>query len=175
MTFRQQRLSRFGLLIALIFTAPALAAAQVYTVLSFDPKGDVRESSSPDAAQLAFHYDKEKDMLWFRIALYGKANEAGFALSLLIDTGGDDANKMNWWGSNKSFRFDRIVIANVTRAARGYQGTIGVGDVAGVNAKQLNNLRQNNLQIKVEGDSIVIGVKRSDITDKPNMKLVASV
>lgn len=175
MALHQQRLSRFLLLIALIANAAASITAQVYTVLSFDPKGDVRESSSPDAAQLAFHYDKEKDTLWFRIALYGKANEAGFALSLLIDTGGEDANKMNWWGSNKSFRFDRIVTANVTRAAGGYQGTIGVGDIAGVNSKQFTNLRQNNLQIKVEGDSIVIGVKRSDITDKLTMKLIASV
>jgi pimeloyl-ACP methyl ester carboxylesterase len=175
MTSPRKGLSRFFILIALLATARTNAAAQVYTVLSFDPKGDVRESSLPDAAQLAFHYDKEKDTLWFRFALYGKANDAGFALTLLIDTGGDDANKMNWWGSNKSFRFDRIVTANVTRAAGGYEGTIGVGDVAGVKSKQLTNLRQNNLQIKVEADSIVIGVKRGDITDKTNMKLVASV
>ena len=47
--------------------------------------------------------------------------------------------------------------------------------MAGVNAKQLNNLRQNNLQIRVEGDSIVIGVKRTDITDKLKMNLIAAV
>jgi pimeloyl-ACP methyl ester carboxylesterase len=82
---------------------------------------------------------------------------------------------MNWWGGNKTFRFDKVITAWVTRSEKGYQGTIGVGDAAGVKAKQINNLRQNNLQIRVEGDSIVIGVKRTDITDKLRMTLVAGV
>jgi len=99
-------------------------------------------------------------------------------VNLVIDTGGDDSTKMNWWGANKTFRFDRLVTAWVThrdKGDKGFEGTIGVGDAAGVNAKQLNNLRQNNLQIRLEGDSIVIGVKRTDITDKVTMKLIAAV
>jgi pimeloyl-ACP methyl ester carboxylesterase len=128
-----------------------------------------------DAAQLAYRYEKEQDVLWFRIALYGQPNKEAFGVNLAIDTGGDDSTKMNWWGANKTFRFDRLVTARVTRGDNGYQGTIGVGDAGGVKAKQLNNLRQNNLQIRVENDSIVIGVKRSDITDKFKLNLVASV
>ncbi len=129
-----------GYLELVIVSAPAIATAQIYTVLTFDAKGDGRDPSLADAAQLAYRYDKQQDLLWFRIALYGVPNAA--------------------W---------------VTRGDNGYQGTVGVGDVAGVNAKHLNNLHQNNLQIRVEGDSIVIGVKRTDITDKLKMNVIAAV
>jgi pimeloyl-ACP methyl ester carboxylesterase len=166
------------LLWALIVISPTITTAQVWTVLAFDIKGDGRDPSLPDAAQLAYRYDKQQDFLWFRIALYGQPNEHAFGVNIVIDTGGDDSTKMNWWGSNKTFRFDRLVTAWVTlrdKGNKGYEGTIGVGDAVGVKAKQINNLRQNNLQIRVEGDSIVIGVKRTDITDKLKMNLIAAV
>jgi pimeloyl-ACP methyl ester carboxylesterase len=168
-------ISKFASLLALIVLSSTIATAQVYTVLTFDGKGDGRNPSLPDAAQLAYRYDREQDMLWFRIALYGQPNDRAFGVSLAIDTGGDDSTKMNWWGANKTFRFDRLVTANVMRSDKGFEGTIGVADAAGVNTHQLTNLKQNNLQIRTEGDSIVIGVKRTDITDKMAMKLIASV
>jgi len=168
-------ISKIVLLLALIVIMPAVASAQVYTVLTFDIKGDGRDPTLADAAQLAYRYEKQQDLLWFRIALYGKPNEQAFGVNIVIDTGGDDATKMNWWGGNKAFKFDRLITAWVTRGNNGYEGTIGVADGAGVNSKQLTNLHQNNLQIRVEGDSIVIGVKRTDITDKMTMKLIAAV
>jgi len=171
----QKSVSTFALLFALFMLSPAMTSAQVYTVLTFDGKGDGRDPALADAAQLAYRYDKAEDLIWFRIALYGQPNDRAFGVNLVIDTGGDDATKMNWWGANKTFRFDRLITASVTRGANGFAGTIGVADVAGVNAKQMTNLRQNNLQIRVEGDSIVLGIKRTDITDKMTMKLVAAV
>ncbi|PYS33044.1 MAG: hypothetical protein DMF75_10565, partial [Acidobacteria bacterium] len=168
-------ISRIIVLLALTVTTPAPAAAQVYTVLTFDVKGDGRDPALADAAQLAYRYDKQQDLLWFRIALYGVPNENAFGVNIVIDSGGDDATRMNWWGGNKTFKFDKLVTAWVTRGNNGYQGTIGVGDVAGVNAKQLNNLHQNNLQMRIEGDSILIGVKRTDITDKIKMNVIAAV
>ncbi len=59
------------MLLALTVITPAPAAAQIYTVLTFDVKGDGRDPSLADAAQLAYRYDKQQDLLWFRIALYG--------------------------------------------------------------------------------------------------------
>src|SRR5260370_28956069 len=82
---------------------------------------------------------------------------------------------MNWWGANKDLRFDKLVTGWVARSNGGYQGTIGVGDAAGAKAKKFNKLLQNNLQIRAEGDSIVIGVKRTDLTDKMKMNLIAAV
>src|SRR5215471_14064447 len=104
---------KFALLLALIVFSPVFATAQVYTVLTFDGKGDGRDPSLADAAQLAYRYDKQADTLWFRIALYGQPNKDAFGVNLAIDTGGDDSTKMNWWGANKSFRFDRLVTASV--------------------------------------------------------------
>src|SRR5215470_2355089 len=150
-------------------------SSQIWNVLAFDAKGDVSDSSLADAAQLSCRYDKQQDMLWFRVSLYGKPNPDVFGVNIVVDTGGDEASKMNWWGANKDFKFDKLITAWVTRGASGYQGTIGVGNVAGVKARNINNLLQNNLQIRVEGDSIIIGVKRTDITDKMKMNLIAAV
>jgi len=168
-------ISKIVVLLNLIVFMSAVATAQVYTVLTFDGKGDGRDPSLADAAQLAYRYDKQQDLLWFRIALYGAPNEDAFGVNIVIDTGDDNATRMNWWGGNKTFKFDKLVTANVTRGVKGYEGIIGVGDLAGVNARQLNNLHQNNLQIRVAGDSIVIGVKRTDITDKMKMNVIATV
>ncbi len=167
--------TRIALLLAFILIIPAIAAAQVYTVISFDGKGDGRDASAADVAQLSYRHDKEQDILWFRIALYGKANEQAFGVNLVIDTGGDEASKLNWWGGNKTFKFDKLVTAAVTRSDKGYAGTIGVTDAAGITQQRMNNLRQNNLQIRVEGDSILIGIKRTDITDKSKMNLLVAV
>lgn len=154
---------------------PANASAQLWTVVSGDPKGDARDQTLADGAQLAYRYDKQEDFLWFRIALYGTLHEQSFGVNIVVDTGGDEASKMNWWGANKAFKFDRLVTAWVTRGDNGYQGTIGVGDASGAKARQFNNLAQNNLQMRVEADSIVIGVKRTDVTDNMKMNLIAAV
>ena len=136
MTNNQRRIypiSKVVLLLAFIVIASASATAQVWTVLAFDGKGDGRDSSLADAAQLAYRYDKQQDILWFRIALYGTPNEQAFGVNIVIDTGGDEAAKMNWWGGNKTFKFDRLVTAWVTyrdKGNKGYEGTIGIGDVA---------------------------------------------
>jgi pimeloyl-ACP methyl ester carboxylesterase len=159
----------------LAILAPTGATAQVWTVIAADPMADGRDPSLPDVAQVAYRYDKQQDLLWFRVSLYGKLNEQQFGVNLVFDTGANDAARMNWWGANTAFKFDKLVTAWVTAGANGYQGTIGVGDVAGAQLKRVNNLLQNNLQIRVEGDSILIGVKRSDVTDKTKMNLIVAV
>ena len=158
-------------------TAPAYEkrAADIWTVLTGDPKGDAADPSLADGAQLAYQYDREKDFLWFRIFLYGEPNPNAFGANLVFDTTGEAGTKVNWWGANKDYKFDKIVTAWVTRSGDGFKGTIGIGDANGVNQKQLNNLLKDNLQIKVAGDSILIGFKRTDLTDKMQMKVLAAV
>ena len=168
-------LSKMLLLLACITAAPAESRAQVWTVVAIDPKGDGRDPSSADAAQVSYRYDKERDLLWFRISLWGTPNAAAFGVNIAVDTGAEEMAKMNWWGRNKDFKFDRLITASVTRASGGYRGTMGVADTAGVRARNFNNLLQNNLQISVEGDSIIIGLKRTDLTDKMQMNFIAAV
>src|SRR5882762_4405723 len=167
--------SKILLLLAFVTVVPLGVTAQVWTVIAVDLKGDGRDPSLPDAAQLSYRYDKRQDLLWFRVTLYGKANEESFGVNIVVDTGVDDADKMNWWGANKDFKFDKLVTVWVTRESGGYKGTIGVGDAAGARAKNFNNLFQNNLEIRVQGDSILIGVKRTEVTEKMKMNLIAAV
>ncbi len=56
--------SRILLLLAFAIVVPVGVTAQVWTVLAVDPKGDGRDLSLPDAAQLSYRYDKQKDFLW---------------------------------------------------------------------------------------------------------------
>jgi len=164
-----------GLFLALAIVVPVGVTAQVWTVVAFDPREDGRDPALADAAQLSYRYDKEPDLLWFRVSLYGKPNEESFGVNIVVDTGADDSAKMNWWGANKDFKFDRLITAWVTRSNGSYQGTIGIGDAAGAKAGKINNLLQNDLQVRVEGDSILIGLKRTDLTDKMKMNLIAAV
>lgn len=149
--------------------------SSVWTVLSADLKGDGRDASLADAAQFSYRYDKQHDYLWFRVGLYGAPNEQSFGVNIAVDTGAGETIKTAWWGSNNTFKFDKLLTAWVTRGANGYEGTIGVGDKAGVETRQFNNLAQNNLRVQIEGDAILLGVKRTDLTDKLKMNLIAAV
>src|SRR5258708_40128653 len=143
-------MSKILLILAFVIIAPVGVTAQVWTVLAVDPKGDGRDPALPDAAQLSYRYDKPQDLLWFRVSLYGKPIEESFGVNIVVDTGADDAAKMNWWGANKDFKFDKLVTVWVARENGGYKGTICVGAAAGAKAKNFNNLRQNNLENRVE-------------------------
>src|SRR5438132_13783008 len=115
MTSNQHRrlssVAKIALLLTLIVISPAITSAQVYTVLTFDGKGDGRDPALADAAQLAYRYDKQQDTLWFRIALYGVPNPQAFGVNLVIDTGGDDSSSLDRWGGNKTFACDPMTPA----------------------------------------------------------------
>jgi pimeloyl-ACP methyl ester carboxylesterase len=163
------------LILILLLAAPTRLPAETWTVLAGDPPGDVDEVSLGDAAQLSYQYDKQQDLLWFRVSLFGEPNAEKFGVNLVVDTGGDETTKMNWWGANKTFKLDKLVTVWVTRTTNGYAGTIGVADTTGVKEKHFTNLSHDNLQIRIEGRSYHIGVKRTDITDKMKCNLIAAV
>jgi pimeloyl-ACP methyl ester carboxylesterase len=165
----------FSMCLAGTALEPKAPMTDVWTVIGVDPKGDGRDPSLADAAQLSYRYEKQGDMLWFRVTLFGKPNADAFGVSIAVDTTADDADRMNWWGANKDFKFDRLITAWVTRSAGGYQGTVGVSDSAGARERHLTNLLRNNLQLSVDGASILIGLKRADLTEKMKMHLIAAV
>src|SRR5437764_13785943 len=104
---------------------------QVWTVLAVDPKDDGRDPSLADAAQLSYRYDKEQDLLWFRVSLYGKPNEESLGVNIAVDSGADEAAKMNWWGANKDFQFDKLLTHQVAPERSGYKGKIHEREAAG--------------------------------------------
>ncbi len=177
--WREEIKVQIAIRVIVLLLVPAVVtvggAAQVWTVLAVDPKGDGRDASLPDAAQLSYRYDKQQDFLWFRLSLSGRPNEDVFGVNIVLDTEAPEASKMNWWGANKDFRFDKVLTAWVTRGAGGYHGTLGIADAAGARAKDFTNLRRNSLQLRVEDHSILVGVNRTELTDRMKMTLIASI
>lgn len=174
-SYRLSMIPRVVFLLGMAALVSSRTSAQIWTVLANDPKGDAKDSSLADAAQLSYRYDHEQDLISFRIALYGQPNQQAFGVNIVLDTGSDESNKVSWWGANKEFKFDKLVTAWVTRQADGFHGIIGVADAAGVKTKHFNNLSQNNLSIRFEDDSVVIAIKRMDLTNTMRMNLIAAV
>jgi pimeloyl-ACP methyl ester carboxylesterase len=163
------------MVVLLLGSAAAQERSSIWTVLAADAKGDERDPALPDGAQLSYQYDPQTDLLSFRVTLYGTVPARAFGVNLVIDTGDTNSEKANWWGANKDFQFDRLVTAWVTRRGNGYDGTVGIADAAGARAKNLTNLHQGDILIRVEGDSIILGVKRATVTTGMKMKLIAAV
>jgi pimeloyl-ACP methyl ester carboxylesterase len=147
----------------------------IWTVLTNDPKGDTRADSGIDAAQLAFRYDVDDDMLWFRLAVYAKPNPDAFGMQLAIDSGTDGRRKAAWWGSTKDFRFDRLVTARVTHVGAAYRGTIGVADADGATSGDVTDISHDTLQLRVVDDGYILGVRRAEITSGTKMNVIAAV
>jgi pimeloyl-ACP methyl ester carboxylesterase len=170
-------------LIALALTVFALRSAvdalqmdsaNIWAVKMIDPLGDAKGGSPIDAAQLSFRYDRAAEVVWFRVALYGTRVSEAFGLQLAIDTG-SDGSKASWWGANKEFRFDRLVTARVTRNGNAFRGTIGVANADGAAAGNFTNVSRDSLQLRVEGDAIVVGVRRADLAGATKMNVIAAV
>ena len=174
---RGMRRLTFGVVLlssALLGAAPGRGSS-VWTVAAIDPKGDARDPSSADAAQLSYRYDESAGMLWFRLSVFGGLNADAFGVTIAVDTGATEREKANWWGANTAFTFDRLITASVTRTGSRYAGTLGISDAAGAIRKELANLRRDNVEVRVEADAILIGVKRDELTDWMAMKAIAAV
>jgi len=161
---------------ALLAAAPGPGpGSRVWTVVAVDPKGDARDSSLADAAQLSYRYDDPAGMLWFRVSMFGGLNADSFGVTIGVDTGAAQSEKANWWGANKEFAFDRLITVSVTRTGGRYAGTLGISDAAGAMRREFANLRRDNVEVRVEGDAILIGVRRDELTDRMAMKAFAAV
>jgi pimeloyl-ACP methyl ester carboxylesterase len=165
-----------ALLCSILVTAAALGPGRtIWTVVAVDPKGDGRDPSLADAAQLSWRYDESDDMLWFRVSLFGQLNASAFGVNIAVDSGATETQKTHWWGGNKEFAFDLLITAWVTKSGDRYTGTIGISDAAGASQKQLTNRGKDSVQLRVDGDAILIGVKRTDLTANSAMNVIASV
>ena len=93
---------RLGLLLTLSLIGISLDAAAppatVWTAIAADPKGDARDPSGVDAAQLAYQYDASHDIVWFRIWVFGRPDPDDARIEFAIDTG-TRAGRAAWWGA----------------------------------------------------------------------------
>jgi len=157
----RRAVSQWMLAATALVVAVAAGANDVWTVIAVDPKGDARNAALADAAQLSYRYDTQQDMLWLRVTLYGKADAQTLAVDIAIDTGAGGAAEGPWRGANKEFKFDKLITAREGRGG-GYHVTIGGRDAEGA-------------KVNIAGDSILIGLKRTDLAGAMKMNLIAAV
>jgi pimeloyl-ACP methyl ester carboxylesterase len=164
-------------LVALGSAAAALQtdSATVWVQMMIDPLGDAKSGSAIDAAQLSTRYDRAADVIWFRVALFGTSVAEAFGVQLAIDTGTEGSAKAPWWGANKEFKFDRLVTAKGTRRGGAFRGTMGVANAAGAAAGDFTNVSRDSVQLRVDGDAIIVGVRRADLGGATTMNIIAAV
>jgi pimeloyl-ACP methyl ester carboxylesterase len=166
------------LLLAMSLAGVAYAAsdppATVWTVAAVDPKGDGREPSAIDVAQLSYRYDRTDDLLWFRVAVYGTVNLDAFNIAFALDSGSGDARRTQWSGAGTDFMFDRLATARIARTTGGYQATVdGCGPD---DSSASTSVRRSPAAVRVAADSIAIGLQRSClIGPSMKMRLVVSI
>jgi hypothetical protein len=142
--------------------APAAAPSTVWTVVAVDPMGDAH-GEEMDAAQLAYQYDGQRQMVWFRLALYGQLNAKALRITIGVDTGASDTLKVPWRGSNSTFTFDRLVRARLTWSEAGYTASIEVGDAGSLDRPLTPHIPVDDSVARVEDHAIVIGVPRGSL------------
>ena len=147
----------------------------VWTVEKIDSRGDGRDPSSLDAAQLSWRYDAASDVVWFRVALFGAPTAESFRVTIAVDSGAADTERMNWWGANNDFRFDRLITAWIARRGDTYAGRLGVADATGVRQQDLANIFTSDGRVRVDRDAIAVGVPRAHLGGGMKIRVVADV
>jgi len=170
-----------GPAMAVLFTAGAAAdgPAGPWKELAADPPADGKEKRLPDATALLAHADEAQDLVWFRIPLSGPLPARWFGVNLALDVDGDPTNGMEWWGANKSFRFDRLVTAYGSVADGGYEGTLGIADAALVQQGRMMGAEGDGLRVLLDRahPAIVVGVPASSLAPSGHgpVRVVAAV
>jgi len=145
--------------------------------LARDASGDGASATAPDVTALSDWIDTKAGMIWFRFELADAVPADGFGVNLVIDADEDQATGTPWWGSNRSFTYDRYVTVWIGRNGDRLSGVIGVGDAAGAAAGSYNNLEQGGIEVAVDDDAraIMIGVARSTFDADLSANIIAAV
>jgi pimeloyl-ACP methyl ester carboxylesterase len=158
-----------------VASAPIAPDSSIWTVIAFDARKDGRDQSAPDAAQLSFRYDKANDVLWFRLSAFGRLDFEAVTVHLGIDTG-DAAGKVRWPGvKNNDFSFDRLATITARRNGMQHAADIAVSSPGAANPEQRLSGDAIAGYARIDGDAVVIGIKRERLTAAKTMKIVASI
>lgn len=149
-----------------------------WTTLATDSAKDGRNPSWADVRALALYDDADSDTLWFKLDLSRFPNPNVFGINLVVDADQNQQNGANWWGANKSFKYDKLASVWVVKVGEhSYRGTVGIADVRGIQLNRYTNLFQNNIAFCADGEkaTMLLGLKRADIDDDGNFNMVAAV
>jgi Complex I intermediate-associated protein 30 (CIA30) len=147
--------------------------------LARDAPDDGKQKRLPDATGLATYADEAHDRVWFRVPLSGPVPTRWLGVNLALDIDGDSENGMAWWGTNKAFRFDRLVTVYGSATDSGYEGMFGIADAAEVEAGNLVGSQPDAVRLVLDRASpaFVVGIPASALgpSKKGPVRLVAAV
>jgi len=126
--------------------------------------------ATADGKSMSYFFDKQSDMIWFKLETYTDTDTFSPAMSISFDTDCDQKTGTPWYGSNTKFTVDRMISASPKRQGNGYEGFNGITDDKGIQLAQWTNIQEDNISFYFSPDEKCqyIGVKVSDI--KPGMK-----
>jgi complex I intermediate-associated protein 30 (CIA30) len=160
------------------FTTLASIPAAGWIELAVDPERDGRMPSLPDATRLEAIPSAADNMLWVRVTLREPPHDRWMGINLALDVDGDVANGFPWWGTNSSFKLDRLVTVWCFRVADGCQGYIGVADATQAAAGTLVAGSAEKLRFAIDRErrAFVVGVPRDALgLEGKAIRLVAAV
>lgn len=149
--------------------AISIATFAQWGTLAVDGTGDGQNGGPGylDGTKLEYMYDNTSDSIWFKVTVTNILT-ANYGINIIMDVDGGGATA-NWFGTNSSFAYNRIITAWVTS---GTSGTVGMTDAAGFAAKDYTKLGKNNISIKVDAahKEYILGMKRTDIFNDTVLK-----
>jgi hypothetical protein len=156
---------------------PSEAARLEWRDLAADASGDGRYPGLPDASGLSFAVDRERGLLWFSIALSQAPPGEWLGVNVAIDSDENGENGLAWWGFNKSFRFDRLLSAYLSRSGDEYQGVVGIADAAGVSAFDFTNLGSRSVSVAVDREArrVLVAAPLETVDPDGRFRLIATV
>jgi len=146
--------------------------------LATDPANDGRNPNWAEAKALSFYYDAPTDTLWFKFDLERLPNTNAFGLNLIVDTDQNQQNGANWWGNNKTFKYDRLVTVWVIKTGPNrYRGSVGIGDTHGIQLGRYTNLFHNNLAFRADAEkkTFLLGFKSAELDKDGRFDLMGEV
>lgn len=157
------------LLLLTIYTAFSIAAFAQWTTLASDGTGDGSKGGSSylDGTKLEYMYDDQADSIWFRVTVANVLN-SNYGINIIMNVNGAGSTA-NWFGSNTTFKYNRIITAWITS---GTSGTVGITDAAGFAAMNYTKLGSNNIDISIDAanKTYTLGLKRTDIYNDTVLK-----
>jgi len=146
--------------------------------LATDPANDGRNPNWAEAKALSFYYDAPTDTLWFKFDLERLPNPNAFGINLIVDTDQNQQNGAPWWGNNKTFKYDRLVTVWVIKTGPNrYRGSVGIGDIYGIQLGRYTNLFHNNLAFRADAEKkiFLLGFKSAELDNDGHFDLMGEV
>jgi hypothetical protein len=134
--------------------------SETWPTLAEDPRAEGRHAALPDARRVRGWSDPRTGTCWLRIELDAPLADEWVGLNVLLDLDGDAANGSEWWGANKTLRFDRLVTAWIFDVDSRYQGILGISDAQDVARFEMMSaaLGRPELAVDFARGTVLVGI-----------------